>query len=199
MIEEFEKTKLKMTDRIDPVFWLVKFINKPFFDSNLIAWEYDFVIKNVRKHRKIVWANIIIIPFIWYGLNLIKSGDVSAEISTIIVALLAPAMVTGAAWFAISFGGIPSKLLDTAMHITFWMFLSFTLSMTIMTVAMIHITHPVFWIGFIVIEVGVIISSMLYDNADGLKIGLDDTMLKHSRAALAYYKKMGIEETDNRN
>jgi hypothetical protein len=38
---------------------------------------------------------------------------------------------------------------------------------------------------------GLYIASMLYDNLDGLKIGLDTSLLKFSRATLNYYQKRG--------
>ena len=39
---------------------------------------------------------------------------------------------------------------------------------------------------------GLYVSSILYDNLDGLKIGLDTALLKFSRAALNYYQKHGL-------
>lgn len=36
------------------------------------------------------------------------------------------------------------------------------------------------------------ISCIQHDTADGLKAGLDEALLKHSRAALMYYLKQGI-------
>ena len=44
------------------------------------------------------------------------------------------------------------------------------------------------------IYISAIISCITYDTADSLKIGLDEFSLKHSRAALRYYKqKEGID------
>lgn len=191
MLKDFKikimKKKMKTINKIDPVFQFVILICRRFFKSGLLDWEYDFVMDNVNKHRKVLWLNIISVGFVLWGLVIIEPK----EISTIIGALLAPAMVTGGAWFGITFGGIPKKLLDSAVDITFWMFLAFTLSLTTMVVSMIFITPWMLWPVFIFIELGVIISCIMYDNADGLKIGLDDTLLKHSRAALLSFVKTG--------
>lgn len=81
------------------------------------------------------------------------------------------------------------------------MFTAFSLSMTLLTVLLISITP---WeLGVFVltpIYIGLYLASLLYDNVDGLKIGLDSTLLKFSRASLNYYRKHGwidAEETQS--
>lgn len=193
---EIIKRPQKLINRIDPLFLIIKnLICHKFFKVELLEWEYDFVMENVNKHRKVLWLNIISISFILMGLKELTS----AEIPTIIGALLAPAMVTGGAWFGITFGGIPQKLLDTAVDITFWMFLAFTLSLSTMVVAMCYITPWILWPLFSIIEIGVIIACIMYDNADGLKLGLDDTLLKHSRGALLSLARSGQISMDEIN
>ena len=181
------------TERIDPIFWLIYLCCLRFIKAGLVEWEREFVTTNMRKHRRVIWLNILATVLIFWGLS--KTNE--SQIPVIISALLAPAMVTGGAWFAITFGGIPSKLLKTAVDITFFMFLSFTLSMRIMISALMYITPSVLWPIFLIIEIGVIIACIMYDNADGLKLGLDDTLLRHSRAALSYYVNEGYIELND--
>lgn len=175
------------TEKVDPIYWLISLCCIRFIKAGLVKWERDFVTTNIRKHRRVIWLNLIATCLIFWGLH--RTDPI--QIPVIISALLAPAMVTGGAWFAITFGGIPSKLLRTAVDITFFMFLAFTLSMRIMVSALMFITPGILWPIFLIIEIGVIVACIMYDNADGLKLGLDDTLLRHSRAALSYYVDQG--------
>ncbi len=181
-------------NKIDPIYQIIKrIICFRFFNAKgLPNFALEFLNGNVGKHRFIIWLNIIATMFIYIGLNTTPTE----QIPIIIGALLAPAMVTGGAWFAVSFGGIPEYLLKSAVDITFWMFLSFTLSMRTMITATMFITPYILWPILIIIELGVLIACIMYDNADGLKIGLDDTLLKHSRAAIQYYKDIKIKSDD---
>jgi len=181
--------------KLDIVYIGLRAVLRPFFRTKLVKWQYKFVFDNIRKHRIIIWINLLFTPIIVLGLRAIEPS----QISTIITALIAPAMVTGGAWFTITFGGIPSKLLGTALIITAWMFGAFTLSMRLMMTAIMFISPVYFWPVFILIELGVIVSAILYDNADGLKIGLDDTVLRHSRAAIQYYTQEGITVSEDRD
>jgi len=114
----------------------------------------------------------------------------------LITALIAPIMITGVAWFSISFGGIPQKLMSVAMSITFWMFVAFQISLSAMLIVLCFALPIIIWPVLFLIYVSVTISCILYDTSDGLKAGLDDALLKHSRAALTWYKQMGIKTED---
>lgn len=173
--------------KIDPIYWIVRTILQPFFKTNLKKEEITFVNENIRKHRKILWITVIFTILTIHGLQSF-TGDTTA----LITGLIAPVMIMGSAWFAISFGGIPAKLLDIAMSITFWMFLAFVLSLTTMMLTIGMITPIVIWPILLCIYIGIIIGCIQYDCADGLKVGLDESLLKHSRAALKYYQKQGI-------
>lgn len=192
----------KFINRIDPIYlFFDRFLFKSLFqppkasDPNqfeiIEESQIDFLVQNMKKHRVILWINIFIAIFLSvYGLEIIlKTGDAGI----VVTGLLAPAMITGAAWFAISFGGIPEKFISIAFTLTLCMYLSFTLSMTILTCLLVAITP---WsIGVLIIipiYITLYIASMLYDNVDGLKIGLDSSLLKMSRASINYYRKHGL-------
>jgi hypothetical protein len=123
----------------------------------------------------------------------------AGSLNTVITSLIAPVMVMGTAWFAISFGAIPARLLNVSMVITFWMYLAFKLSLTTMFIAIAFIVDPLLWPVLATIYVAIDFSCSLYDTVDALKAGLDEAVLKHSRAALIYYKNkagINIEEKD---
>ena len=155
--------------------------------------EISFLLANLQKHRLVLWLNLIaLILLSYYGYdNLIENSRAGPGL--LVAGLLAPAMVTGAAWFAASFGGISEKFLSyAARDLTFALFAAFTLSLTLLTFLLISISP---WqIGVIValIYAGTYYPCVLYDNLDGLKVGLDTTMLKFSRASLNYYRKHGL-------
>lgn len=174
--------------KFDPFYWLLTWVLRRFLNVGLKNEELEFLQDNIRKHRKVLWCNVTVVACTVIGLQ-----HYEGEIIGLITALLAPVMVMGGAWFAVSFGGIPAKLIDSAMSITFWMFLAFTASLTTMLIAVGYISPPVLWPVFAAIYLGALLSCIQYDTADGLKAGLDEAQLRHSRAALRYYKKQGIE------
>ena len=61
-----------------------------------------------------------------------------------------------------------------------------------MVVAIGFVTPWSLWPVLALIYAAVDISCIEYDTTDGLKAGLVDAMLMHSRAALQYYAKQGI-------
>ena len=188
-------------NRIDPIFWLLnKIVFAPLFKPKdastqrgyaiLENAEVDFLVENLNKHRVILWINILLALYLaGWGLESIKAAG---DPAIVVTGLLAPAMITGAAWYTVSFGGIPEKFLSLAVTLTFCMFLAFSMSMTLLVSLLVSITP---WeVGaFILVPMygSMYIASMWYDNIDGLKIGLDSTLLKFSRASLNYYQKHG--------
>jgi hypothetical protein len=179
----------RLIDRIDPIYLLVRAICYRFFRASLAEWERDFLLTNISKHRAVLWFAVLATAPLALAL---RDADPST-IPTIITALIAPAMVTGGAWFAISFGGIPARFLDVAIQVTFWMLTAFTLSLHTMVIATMFIAPAIIWPVLLIIEFGVLAACILYDNADGLKIGLDEAVLRHSRAAIVFYRKQGID------
>lgn len=172
----------------DPIYLFLRYlVLRDFFKTSLGEAEQAFLHANIKKHRAILWLNIIASVFICIGLRQ------AAHPETLISALIAPVMVMGAAWFAISFGGVPTKLLHIAMKVTFWMFTAFLLSLTAMFLAVALISPWWIWFPLAVIYYGALVSSIMYDTTDGLKVGLDEAVLKHSRAALQYYAQQGVK------
>ncbi len=192
-------------NRIDPIYLLLdKVVFKSFFKPPkqnskkyevLDYAEIDFLVENLRKHRLIIWINVVVAIFLFvYGLEKVI---VSGNESIVMIGLLSSALIAGMAWFSVSFAGIPEKFISIAFPLTFAIYLSFTFSMTFISCLMITITP---WaIGLIVIlpiYISLYFASIFYDNVDGLKIGLDSTLLKFSRATLNYYSKYGYVTKD---
>lgn len=187
----------KFLKHIDPVFYVLRyFVLKRFFIKKLLPEEEFFVQKNINKHRLITWLTVV---FVYVGYLGLVNVDIDSMF-TVILVLLGFSTITGTAWFAISFGGISAKFLDIAMEITFWMFLSFTLSLSLMVIAISLVAPISLALIMGVAASALIISAIQYDTTDGLKSGLDEAVLKHSRAALIYYReKEGIELNENEN
>jgi hypothetical protein len=169
--------------------------NSRLVKANLEENERLFVGANVDKHRLVQWINFLSSILVFFALQKVSQGDMG----TVISALLAPVMVMGGAWFAVSFGAIPSKLIECSMSVTFWMYTAFKVSLSTMLLAISFITPWMLWPVLGLIYVAVDFSCIQYDTADGLKAGLDDALLKHSRAALLFYKRQGIDESDTKN
>jgi hypothetical protein len=174
---------------MDPIRALLNLTLRGFLKADLKKDESAFVQDNIRKHRIVLWINLGACVLVYLGL---RSTPTNA-IGTVITSLLAPVMVLGGAWFAISFGGVPRKLLGIAMSITLWMFMAFLMSLSAMLISVAFVTSFWFWPVLALIYVGTVVACILYDTTDGLKAGLDEAMLKHSRAALMFYEKQGID------
>ena len=199
----------RFLNKVDPVFLILdRIVFDPLFSppkkgvpGQYEILEYadlDFLVENLLKHRAILWVNILLVLYlVLHGLPLIfNAGDQAL----VVTGLLAPAMITGSAWYTLTFGGISEKFLGTAMTLTRWMFLAFSLSMTLLVALLCFLTPVVINVTLVLIYIGLYVSSVLYDNVDGLKIGLDTTMLRFSRASLNYYQKHGFltqEETQS--
>lgn len=97
------------------------------------------------------------------------------------------------ATICVFFGGIPAKLIDMAMSVTFWMFTAFAVSFSAMIVAVMMVSPPLVWPALILIYFGAITACIQYDTSDGFKAGLDEAVLNHSRAALRFYAREGID------
>jgi len=172
---------------IDPIYWMLKLCLKKFLSADMGEAEKRFVLKNIDKHRLVLWLDLFAAVLVYYG---VRSA---AEVSTLVLAMIAPVTVMGAAWFAVSFGAIPKKLMSEAMSITSWMFLGFSLSLMAMFVSVAYISPVTLWPVLGLIFVSTIVSCIKYDTADGLKAGLDEAVLTHSRYAIEYYRKTGIK------
>lgn len=173
---------------IDPFYWYLRLALRKLQGTMLHKEEVAFVQENINKHRKVQWVNFFCAVLVFFSLRSIDTN----EMSTVIMALLAPVMVMGTAWFAISFGAIPARLIEFSMSITFWMYTAFKVALSTMFLAIAFTTPVLLWPVLLLIYVAVDFSCAQYDTADGLKAGLDEALLKHSRAALIYYQREGI-------
>ncbi len=183
-------SKLSMR-KIDPFYYLLRFILRSFSKKELTPTDEQAILDNIDKHRKVQWVNLFFSGLVIFGLFQTNNE----QIGNLINVLIAPVMVMGGAWFGISFGGIPEKMLDVALETTFWMFCAFLISLSTMFIAIFFITPLMLWPVFGMIYLSAVVSCIIYDTADSLKIGLDEYALRHSRAALRYYKqKEGISE-----
>lgn len=173
--------------KLDPIYWILRLILKQFFSASLDSAEEQFVNENINKHRLALWINVIAGILVYSGIKSVT------DVNALVLALIAPVTVMGAAWFAVSFGAIPKKLLSEAMAVTFWMFLGFSVSLTTMFIAVAYISPIILWPVLFIIFIAAIVSCIKYDTADGLKAGLDEAVLTHSRYAIEYYRKTGIK------
>ena len=179
-----------MFKKIDPFYYILRYgILRHFFSASLRKDEESFILENITKHRHAMWVTVGVSISVFISLN----NSPETVINTVVSSLIAPAMLTGSAWFAISFGGIPAKLINIALSVTFWLFMAFLASLTTMFIAVGFVTPPLLWPALVIIYTGVLVSCIQYDTADSLKAGLDEAILKHSRAALTYYKNTGID------
>lgn len=174
--------------RFDPMVWFLEAILSGFLKSELGEEEHGFVKDNIQKHRKALWVNIFSSVLVILGLF----STPTEAIAVVITSLLAPVMILGVAWFAISFGGVPKKLISVAMSTTLWMFVSFLSSLSAMFIAVGFVTSFLLWPVLAIIYLGVVVGCIQYDTADGLKAGLDEAQLTHSRYAVKFYLKQGI-------
>lgn len=175
---------------MDPIYFFLKIILRNFYKVDLREEERFFIKENMQKHRRILWLNICAGILIVLGLQSLPNDKTDLVVS----ALIAPVMVLGTAWFTISFGGIPQKLIAIAMTVTYWLFTAFSISLSAMFLAVGFAVSPFLWPVLVFIYIAALIACIQYDTADGLKVGLDDALLKHSRAALRYYYKQGIAD-----
>jgi len=187
--EKDKRQGFSLTRIIDPMFW-ISYIFSYFLLTEkykLNKTELSFILDNIDKHRKVLWVNFIGGYMVFTSL----SDNSPEQLSALISVLMAPAFITGGAWFAITFGGVPQKLLDAALIITFWMFSAFTLSLTTMSIVAYYILNGeiLMLIVLLFINFAVIISAILYDNIDGLKVGLDEALKDNSQATLRFLKK----------
>lgn len=181
--------------KLDPFYWYLRLIHLPVISKKLKDEELVFLHSNLNKHRLIQWVNVIAAVLLILALIDIEP----AQMDIVITSLIAPVMVMGTAWFAVSFGSIPVRLVNVSMVITFWMYLAFKVSLTAMFLAIAFVVPPYLWPVLGTIYLAIDFSCALYDSVDALKAGLDEAVLKHSRAALIYYKDRAGINVEEKN
>lgn len=176
-------------DFFDPFFWLVLLLFYPILKSNLDQKEAHIIEMNINKHRHVMWVSFICSVLFWFGLTTINDTSLY---QTLIIAFLAPLIVTGGAWYTITFGGVPESSIKAAVGLTKWIFTAFSVSLisTLITLSFIFPWQITFIFSFIVFLV--LWTAITFDNVDSLKIGLDDSLRKQSLTTLASLAKKGI-------
>jgi hypothetical protein len=174
--------------KIDPIVWFLDFFFQAFLGANLDNDETVFVQANINKHRKALWINVFASVFVFLGVR-----DTSKEsILPLVTSLLGVVAVTGIAWYTISFGRIPKKLMNVAMLTTFYMFVAFLVSLTSSTLVVASVVSVWFWPVLALIYLFFILASIYYDTADGFQSGQDALALKGSRYAIEFFKAQGV-------
>ncbi len=171
------------------------FAHRSFFASNPSQDERDFALRNINKHRGIQWLNLAMSVLIWVSLS-----QASPETFPLLInALIAPVMLLGSAWFAISFGAVPARFINFTLSITTWMYAAFKVSLSAMFLGIGFVAPQTLIPVLLFIYISIDMACIPYDTVDGLKAGLDEYNLRHSKVALRYYHNQGInEEVENK-
>lgn len=185
---EARATPRKFWNIIDPVYWFALLLCLPVLKLPLTTTETNIIHLNIQKQRYVMWVTSIFGGVAYWG---ISQSD-KTHLSELILALLAPAFVTGGAWFSISFGGVQEKLIGAAVALTKWMFTAFTISLVTMLIALAHIVPPQITVVLLAVTLLVLLSAITYDNVDSLKIGLDDALRRNSLTMMAKLGREGI-------
>jgi hypothetical protein len=152
--------------------------------KKLNSEQRSITIDNIKKHTYIflIMSFSVIYSFFIIYFNYID------KIDTVITSLLGVLFISGAAWFAITFGAIPLRFADFAIDITAFLFASFALSMgAVFAAAIIAVPYlsPILFIAFY----SLYNASVKYDIVDALKIGIDDAVLKHAKVGRIYFTR----------
>ena len=174
---------------LDPFFLLLRFVVlRRLYHADLDPAQEAFLKVNTDKQRLSLWVTLLVSVPLYFGV--IQS---EGNLDRLLMGMIGIVAVTGSGWYVLSFGGIPSKLLDAAMEITFYMWTGFVCALTATMIVLITMFPPLCWPALLLIYAGAVFSGMQYDTVDGMKIGLDETLHRHSRAALRFYAEQGID------
>ena len=133
---------------------------------------------NTRKHAKVLLQCLLVIP--GTVLAVMHGGETTRDI---IMYVSIAAQIAGLAWFMISFASLPERHGIAAMAITATMFSSFVSGVYSLTV-LSAMTAPWALLTIVPIFLWLYKAAALYDSADLLKIGKDETELLAARATI---------------
>lgn len=197
-------SRRKLINRLDPIYQL---LDRTLFarlfgpDSrshppeggpfNLDFAEQELLVENLRKHRLILWLNVVLAT----GLLLLGAGTLRLEEPIVVAYLFSGLIGPGIAWYTMSLSGIPGKHLGTALVLTFWLFLAFSIVSTVLFVAACSLVPWWFALGVLApTYISVYCAAVLHDNLDGLRIGPASEQLRFSRAVLLFRKEHAAGE-----
>jgi len=177
-VEQRANSSRRWFNRIDPVYTLLdKVLFSPFFTPRLPgpdappapieSSEVGFLLDNLRKHRAIVWMNLIaVVAIIASGLARLEHGD----LVPLLPGFAAPVIVSGIAWYSISFSGVPERFGRHAMLVTGVLFFAVSVSSTALFVLLATVTPvPVAALVLVPIYGALYLAAVYYDNLDGLR------------------------------
>jgi hypothetical protein len=182
-------------NRLDPLFFFLDRVAfAPFFRPTYLGDQYaptvvelaetDFLLANLNKHRAILWVNVAAAVAMKLG------GLLSLEQSSLMMLLpgfIGPVVVSGVAWYTISFIGVPEKFLANAMLVTGILFLAQSLSLTALF-AILAVLVPAIVTILVLAPVYIALygAAVFYDNLDGLKAAASQALSPTSRAVRRY-------------
>ena len=151
-------------------------------ETNRKLEEKAILFDNTWKHVKIAIVGLIFLPYLVF----VSLGI--ENILLVLTGLLGVIMVFGSAWFVITFGAVPARLMRMAINLSFWMFLAFVLSLEA-TAVVLCIALPLLTPVLAVVFFGAYIASVKYDTADSLKLGLEPAQFQLARYGTKYFRR----------
>ena len=157
------------------------FLNK--IDLNKLKKEQkEITIINIKKHLNIFILMTLIMPYCYF----IITNYYIDKIDIVISSLLGVLLISGTAWFAITFGAIPIIFCDFAIKTTAHLFASFAFSMAAVFVAAsiaVPFLSPILFLCFFTLYS----ASVKYDIVDALKLGIDEAIYKQAKVGRIYF------------
>lgn len=150
--------------------------------SKLDKDQLEVLDLNLKKHVRIFLLLLLVMPYVYF----VTTNFYADKIDIVINALFGVLFISGAAWYAISFGAVPVKFMDFAIHITSYLFASLAVSMASVFVAAsiaVPLLSPVLFIAFYSLYA----ASVKFDVVDALKLGIDETVYQHAKVGRLYF------------
>lgn len=182
-------------NRFDPVFLLLDRVAfAPFFRPTHLGGQHvptvvelaetDFLLANLNKHRVILWVNVAAVAAMRLGGLMALDHSL---LTMLLPSLTGPVVVSGVAWYTISFIGVPEKFLANAMLVTGILFLALSLSLTALF-AVLAVLVPTIVTVLVLAPIYIALygAAVFYDNLDGLKAAANQALSPTSRAVQRY-------------
>lgn len=193
-----ERNSTKPYNRFDLVFQLQWLIVKQLFYKNrnsVEKSEEEFLTGNANIHRWVVWVNLILVTIIQLStkdLNML-SNNIHLLVFTAVIVL-----ISGMSWFTFSMSGIPIKFIKAGEIFRITLLICLTISSTLLisiTVTNLSVLYTLVIVGIYICFIQIV---FMFDHLDGLKIGLDQSLFKYSKAIFDYHNIDISEFTDQK-
>ena len=152
--------------------------------SKLDKDQLEILNLNLKKHLRVFIILLLVMPYVYF----VTTYFYSDQIDVVINSLFGVLFISGAAWYSISFGAVPVKFMDFAVHITSYLFTSLAVSMASVFVAAsiaVPLLSPILFIAFFTLYA----ASVKFDVVDALKLGIDETLFQHAKIGRLYFQK----------